>query len=98
MAAHQDVFRAAMEVDLVFEAEDVVVEEEVVFRIVRRNLRDVLNPFELPEIAFKDIFRLSKDTTRYIVDVLEPNLRATARSTAIPPFLRVSVIIILFSS
>jgi hypothetical protein len=56
-----------------------------VMRDVRRNLREPLIPFEIPEKSFKDIFRFKKATAQYVVDILVPNLQATVRSTAIPP-------------
>lgn len=92
----QDAFLAAMEVDLLFEEDEEELAEEVLLKVVRRNLRDVLNPFELPESSFKDIFRFSKATAQYVVDQLIPHLQQPQRCTAVPPFLRVSITILLF--
>lgn len=90
---YEDVFLAAMEVEMIFEEEEGVEEEEVQLKVVRRNLRDHLNPFELPENTFREIFRFSKATAQYVVDMLIPSLTQTVRSTALPPFMRVSITI-----
>ncbi|KAK9728656.1 hypothetical protein QE152_g17112 [Popillia japonica] len=58
-------------------------------RYINRNLRDASNPFELPERNFVKIFRLSKESARYVINTILPHLNEPQRSTSIPPHLGV---------
>ncbi|KAI4468023.1 hypothetical protein MML48_2g00001859 [Holotrichia oblita] len=58
-------------------------------RYINRNLRDSSNPFELPERNFVKIFRLSKESARYVINTILPHLNEPQRSTSIPPHLGV---------
>nr|XP_046473769.1 putative nuclease HARBI1 isoform X1 [Neodiprion pinetum] len=55
-----------------FEEED---EELLQLRITRKRLSDELNVFNLPDIQFKNLFRVSKDLVRDLVTELRPHLQ-----------------------
>ncbi|XP_046587832.1 uncharacterized protein LOC124292983 [Neodiprion lecontei] len=55
-----------------FEEED---EEILQLRITHKRLRDELNLFNLPDIQFKNLFRVSKDLVRDLVTELRPHLQ-----------------------
>lgn len=51
-------------------------EEEIVqLRVTRRRLRDEQNVFNLPDIQFKNLFRVSKVLMRDLVTELRPHLQ-----------------------
>lgn len=50
--------------------------------IKRRHLRDESNPFELSNFEFIRLFRLDKDTCRYLINRLDGHL-PTSRSDAL---------------
>lgn len=55
----------------------------------RRRLRDNSNPFELPEERFIELYRLSKEATRYLIDTLDRHLIEGQYINAIPNYIKV---------
>lgn len=53
-------------------------------RVNMRHLRDVSNPFTLPDNIFTARYRLSKDLTLALIEELRPFLRAPERITGVP--------------
>lgn len=53
-------------------------------RILFRRLRDTSNPFELPDVTFKKLFRLSKPVVTYILREIEPHFNNRIRNTRVP--------------
>lgn len=60
-----------------------------------RNLRDVSNPFEIPERQFRANFRLSREGARYLIDTLSVHFRERQRATRVSPMITVSTYICL---
>ncbi|KYM97067.1 hypothetical protein ALC62_12258, partial [Cyphomyrmex costatus] len=58
-------------------------------RIMRRRLRDMLDPFALPENQFIGLYRINRDMTRGLIDALEPHLPLRRSPLAIPNELKV---------
>ncbi|XP_018406824.1 PREDICTED: putative nuclease HARBI1 [Cyphomyrmex costatus] len=56
---------------------------------MRRTLRDMLDPFALPEQQFIGMYRLSRNMTRTLVQELEPHLPPQKNALAIPNELKV---------
>jgi hypothetical protein len=54
-----------------------------------RQLRDVSDPYLMPDAAFQGLYRLSKALTRELVSELEPLMQQAERSTAIPVKIKV---------
>lgn len=59
-------------------------------RIERRRLRDQLNPFELRETEFRNLFRISRDMAKDLIDELAPFL-VSKSSCGLPMHIKVSV-------
>jgi hypothetical protein len=59
-------------------------------RLYRRQLRDALNPFELPERAFRETFRLNREAARFVVNALTGQIPEARIQSGIPQFLKVS--------
>lgn len=57
--------------------------------IQRRHLRDLNNPFSIPNRRFVELFRLNKDMARNLVASLTPHLRQARRTSAIHPILKI---------
>lgn len=64
-------------------------------KIMRRRIRDMVDPFALPENQFVGMYRLTKDMTRTLIEALEPHLPLRRSPLAIPNELKVSTIIIV---
>lgn len=62
---------------------------------MRRRLRDMLDPFVLPENEFMGMYRLSRNMTRALVEALEPHLPPRRRALGIPNELKVKKICIV---
>nr|XP_012217247.1 PREDICTED: uncharacterized protein LOC105669078 [Linepithema humile] len=58
-------------------------------QIMRRRLRDMLDPFALPENEFMGMYRLTRNMTRILVETLEPYLSPRRRALGIPNELKV---------
>ncbi|KAI4467893.1 hat family dimerization domaincontaining protein-related [Holotrichia oblita] len=58
-------------------------------RIIQRNIRDMSNPYELPEKKFLKLFRLDKHASRELVNELSNFMEAESRATHIPKHIRV---------
>lgn len=58
-------------------------------RLIRHQLRDMQNPFEMPEVQFVSSFRLTKLLIIEIIHTLEPHAVGSSRRTRIPFHLRV---------
>ncbi|XP_067207117.1 putative nuclease HARBI1 [Linepithema humile] len=56
---------------------------------MRRRLRDMLDPFALPENEFMGMYRLTRNMTRILVEALEPYLPPRRRALGIPNELKV---------
>lgn len=54
------------------------------------HIRD--DPFELPDKQFIELFRLSKDAARYVIDLVEPHLTPQTRISAIDPTTKVIIL------
>lgn len=63
---------------------------------MRRRIRDMMDPFALPENQFMRMYRLTRNMTRALIEALEPHLRQRTNPLAIPNELRVSTIIVVF--
>lgn len=60
-------------------------------RVLRRTLRDASDPFDLPEREFINIYRLPKETTKFLIVTIENIIQNDGRrSDAIPAELKVS--------
>lgn len=59
--------------------------------LYRRQLRDNSNPFALPDIRFIELFRLTKDATRFLITSIEPYVHNAVLSTRIVIDIRVLV-------
>ncbi|KAJ8939393.1 hypothetical protein NQ314_011139 [Rhamnusium bicolor] len=60
-------------------------EERLEHRIIKRQLRDHSNPLTLPEVIFKQIYRLCRTTAHYLVQEISPFLQEKEREEiAIP--------------
>ncbi|XP_049789178.1 putative nuclease HARBI1 isoform X1 [Schistocerca nitens] len=57
--------------------------------IWQRNLRDEMNPFEMPESNFMAKYRLSREVVCNLVEELRPYMKGHQRTTAIPLHLKV---------
>ena len=69
-------------------AEDDYLEEVRQYNIERRRLRDESNPFEIYEVQFRNLFRLSREMARYVLDAILPRLHQTENPVAVLPILR----------
>lgn len=58
-------------------------------RIIRKRLRDTSNPFEIQELQFIALYRLSKDATFALCENIRPFVPRAKRLTAIPLELKV---------
>lgn len=58
-------------------------------RVPRRELRDLNNPFALPEDRFVELFRFKQDWVVHLVDILTPYLVGPKRITAISNHIKV---------
>nr|CAD7455439.1 unnamed protein product [Timema tahoe] len=65
-------------------------------RILRRNIRDMNNPFEIPEIAFQTLFRVSRILARDLCGLLRGMLQRTMTS-GIPVHIQVTVALRFFA-
>ncbi|XP_018364360.1 PREDICTED: uncharacterized protein LOC108762058 [Trachymyrmex cornetzi] len=54
-----------------------------IMRIQRRILRDMSDPFSVPENEFRKLYRLTKNTTRILIEELVPHMPLITRVTAI---------------
>ncbi|KAJ8910318.1 hypothetical protein NQ315_012239 [Exocentrus adspersus] len=62
-------------------------------RILQRHLRDVSNPFNLPEALFLKLYRVNKHLCQYLINTLIPHLNAPTRITRIPVHLRILTVL-----
>lgn len=46
-----------------------------IMRVTRRILRDVADPFSIPNNEFRELYGLTKDTTRVLIAELMPFMR-----------------------
>jgi hypothetical protein len=69
--------------------------EGLVLRLERKLLRDTINPFDITDTYFINMYRLPKQAVHDLVNSLMPHLRPCRRSTSIPQWMRVSKIIIV---
>lgn len=67
-------------------------------RISRRIMRDESDPFSLPDIRFKELFRLNKDLTHYFIQNIVPHLNERRRSDGISNFHKVFGALIFFAT
>lgn len=58
--------------------------ERNVLRLHRRHLRDMFNPFDMSETAFRDVFRLSRRGTLELINSLRPLVAVPRRRHGIP--------------
>ncbi|GLV33405.1 uncharacterized protein CBL_20150 [Carabus blaptoides fortunei] len=58
-------------------------------RVKRRGLRDMSNPFELPDETFKKLFRLPKDLVQTLFNGIEQSLAHPDGCTGIPQYLMI---------
>lgn len=65
-------------------------------RILRRNLRDNSNPFELDETTFIRQFRLNRRAAQFLVEAISPHLDVAERETRIPNYLRILCVLHFF--
>lgn len=56
---------------------------------MRRTLRDISDPFLIPEKEFIGLYRLSKLLVQNLIEELEPHLPPRERTTAIPNYIKV---------
>ncbi|CAL1681089.1 unnamed protein product [Lasius platythorax] len=59
-------------------------EERRKLQLIRKNLRDLSNPFSIQESQFRLLYRLSKDAVRELCVQLRPYIEQEVRATAIP--------------
>lgn len=63
-------------------------------RLLRQQLRDMCNPFEMPDREFLNLYRLSKETVIFVIGRIKGRLEeANIRSDAIPAELKVSTLL-----
>ncbi|KMQ81714.1 nuclease harbi1 [Lasius niger] len=74
---------------LLGDEEDDAVEHNQVMRVTRRILRDVSDPFSVPDNEFRKLYRLTKDTNRVLIEELVPFMPEISRKTAIPHELQI---------
>ncbi|CAL1678255.1 unnamed protein product [Lasius platythorax] len=74
---------------LLGDEEDDAVEHNQVMRVTRRILRDVSDPFSIPDNEFRKLYRLTKDTSRVLIEELVPFMPEISRKTAIPHELQI---------
>ncbi|KYM94046.1 hypothetical protein ALC62_15337 [Cyphomyrmex costatus] len=67
-------------------------------RILRKHLRDISDPFDLPEKQFRHLYRLSREATRVLCENLTEWIQPGVRSTAIPVELKVNIYSYLYIS
>ncbi|XP_032664673.1 uncharacterized protein LOC116841142 [Odontomachus brunneus] len=58
-------------------------------RIMRRRIRDMLDPFDLPENEFIGLYRLSRNMVRALIAALEPHLPLRRKVIGIPNELKI---------
>ncbi|KYN16957.1 hypothetical protein ALC57_10780 [Trachymyrmex cornetzi] len=58
-------------------------------KIMRRTIRDMLDPFDLPETQFVGMYRLTRNMTRALIEELEPHLPIKKSALAIPNELKI---------
>jgi hypothetical protein len=58
-------------------------------KLYRRQLRDSLNAFEIPENSFRQTFRLSREAARFVIESLGDNIRETKIASGIPASFKV---------
>ncbi|XP_071649420.1 putative nuclease HARBI1 [Temnothorax longispinosus] len=73
-------------------------EEKNLLRIQRRQLRDAVNPFEIPESQFLSLYRLSKDAVLALCINIQPYVQEAVRPTAIPLDIKVLATLNFLSS
>ncbi|RLU16480.1 hypothetical protein DMN91_010548 [Ooceraea biroi] len=56
---------------------------------IRRHLRDISDPFSMPENEFRSIYRLSREAVRTLIEDLRPLLLPNTRRHAVPVELQV---------
>ncbi|KYN29917.1 Putative nuclease HARBI1 [Trachymyrmex cornetzi] len=66
------------------EEERVHMEEKRALKLKWRFLRDVSNPFSTPENEFRQMYRLSRECARNLIEQLEPYMENVVNATAIP--------------
>ena len=69
-------------------AEEEHLEDVRQYNIERRRLRDNSNPFEINEVQFRNLFRLSRAMARYVLEAILPRLGQTQNPVAVLPILR----------
>lgn len=57
-------------------------------RIIRRHVRDILNPFDIPCSHFKQMYRLDQQSTINLIHRIEPHYNAL--HSRIPLHMKVS--------
>ncbi|XP_018406199.1 PREDICTED: uncharacterized protein LOC108782420 [Cyphomyrmex costatus] len=75
--------------EAVFWIVNLVIEERQKLKLMRRYLRDVSDPFSVPESQFLQLYRLSKECALDLCNNLRPYMPQEQRSTAIPLELKV---------
>nr|CAD7412958.1 unnamed protein product [Timema poppensis] len=66
-------------------------------RMYRRQLRDTCNPFELPDIEFKQMFRMSRRLAQDLCEMLSPHLEGQ-RSNRLPVHTQVLTAVRFFAT
>ncbi|XP_067647806.1 uncharacterized protein [Eurosta solidaginis] len=57
-------------------------------RIYRRHLRDAMDPFQLPEVRFEELFRFKKEAAIVLLDEISPYMKNGQRTTFVPKALK----------
>ncbi|XP_055903698.1 uncharacterized protein LOC129939635 [Eupeodes corollae] len=79
---------------ILFEEE---LEEHQSPRVVRRSLRDSLNPLELPQWLFQKYYRVNKVVFKYLLDILSRSCDPAKKSFAIPTITKLSACLRFFA-
>ncbi|KAJ8975632.1 hypothetical protein NQ317_015319 [Molorchus minor] len=66
-------------------------------KVSRRLMRDQSDPFLLPDVRFKELFRLNKDMMHYIINHIAPHLHQRRRADGICTILKIYSAIIFFA-
>ena len=56
---------------------------------LRRELRDASNPFELNKTTFRQYFRLSRDTVRFLINEISSEMNDPRNSKNIPKTVKI---------
>lgn len=67
-------------------------------RISRRIMRDQSDPFSLPDIRFKELFRLNKQLTHYLIENIGPQLNERRRNDGISNFHKIFAALVFFGT